>query len=341
MTPLGAFGAPPPPRPRPRHHRGGGWRGGGWRGGYEPPVVVVQAPPADLLAAPAGVDKIAALAQRLLQVLTPAELAELHNELHRRGHVVFGQPQGQQLQRAQLVQAAAGRAPLAGFGAASMWDEARRMLSANLPFKSPVAGAIARETDAAERIIQQLPVADQYVTAQARYFWAITAAMFAQTVTLVQGLKQLGQNAEYSDALQAVISHLHDGWDRIDPKYRIQIFDAMKARRPLVNFGDQGFRANLTARLELLWYAADHLEAVQMLVPVTGQGPLYNFLEATNKILRGIGANAVDVAEDLAKIPGRLAGAALGSLPWGWIIVGGILILLGRKGWNATERKAA
>ncbi|MFA6168185.1 MAG: hypothetical protein WC700_16305 [Gemmatimonadaceae bacterium] len=191
--------------------------------------------------------------------------------------------------------------------------------------------AISRSADSARAVLYTIPVAASYPTAQARYYWAVIAALFSQTVQLVDGLKSVGQNAEFSDALQGVITRLFNGWDAQDQRYRIAIFAAQGAGAPTVHFVNDQFKADMLTRLALLDVAAGRLAGIQAHVPQTGQSAAYRALDFLNRFnpVVGAGEAAVQLLEAAATIPGRIAGAALGAVPWGKLIFAGIAVYVG------------
>lgn len=200
--------------------------------------------------------------------------------------------------------------------------------------KSPIGAAIYDEVVFAKKIIDTLPVQATYNTEQARYYWLVVAGMLSQTVQLIDAMKGKGGkggkaddagdlNAEYTDDLQAIITKLFRQWDT-KQIYRQLIYTAVNqkpAPAPTVTFRDIGFKDDLIKKLGLLMDAAFSVADIDLHVSSTGQNALYNFLAATNQILRGVGAGigklAMDALIELAKIPGRIVTAAVGSFPWG------------------------
>jgi len=193
-----------------------------------------------------------------------------------------------------------------------------------------VSSAIMQVAADARAIVSRMPRQQTYPPAFAKYFWLVTAATYGVVVQLLLRVHKVGENEDFGDQISALITRLNDKWDALGQGYRKRIFAAMAAGAPSIDLGNDGLRQNLLMRLDLLDQVARELALVKLVWPQSGESSLYNFLDRTNRFLRGTGESAVRMMESLAKIPGRVGGAALSGLPWGWIALGFAAFVGGR-----------
>ena len=178
------------------------------------------------------------------------------------------------------------------------------------------------QTNQVRAVLAKLPAQATYPSAQALWMWRLVAALYGEVVRLVGRLHHPGENLDYGDTLTALTQNMNDKWDAIPVSYRLKVFAATAGGLPTVTFADAGYIGNLKARLDLLDLTARQVDAIGMLIQQDGESAIYDFLSATNGILRGIGSG-------LVKLPAQAFGAFFDSIPFGKVLLfaGGIWVV--------------
>lgn len=206
-----------------------------------------------------------------------------------------------------------------------------------LGLPTPVSDAVKQRTDMVRDLFKGVAKSDKYATAWARAVRNAVVDLYDQAIRMSVRMRTATSTAEWDARVSDAVKEMNDAWD-LDQHYRISIIDASKRMLPIVTFRDAGFLDDITRRLSLIDDFALAMDSAASYGP-TDQGAVYDFLNATNTILRDVGDEAKEVAKTILKVPGEALGSILGSIPWGKIalVVGAVYV--GKEVLSSAGRK--